>query len=129
MSRLPLRLELDDISAFARALRGQLAKLDRAPGHVELLSMICRSAGFRNYQHFRTGAAVGSPETTVPALPDEPPRPPDRSRVDKAARYFDANGRLMPHLAALAPMRDKRMGASPYANGGRLLVPLDIPPT
>ncbi|MCU1365981.1 MAG: phosphoketolase [Ilumatobacteraceae bacterium] len=41
---------------------------------------------------------------------------------------FDTNGRLVGELAALAPTGDKRMGASPHANGGRLLVALDIPP-
>ncbi|WP_326954625.1 phosphoketolase family protein [Amycolatopsis sp. NBC_01286] len=40
---------------------------------------------------------------------------------------FDAGGRLVPELAALAPAGDKRMSASPYANGGRLLTRLDIP--
>lgn len=40
---------------------------------------------------------------------------------------FDAAGRLVPELAALAPDGDKRMSATPYANGGRLLRPLDIP--
>ena len=32
-----------------------------------------------------------------------------------------------PELAALAPEGEKRMGATPHANGGRLLVPLEIP--
>jgi xylulose-5-phosphate/fructose-6-phosphate phosphoketolase len=40
---------------------------------------------------------------------------------------FDAEGRLREELATLAPEGDKRMGATSYANGGRLLVPLDIP--
>jgi xylulose-5-phosphate/fructose-6-phosphate phosphoketolase len=40
---------------------------------------------------------------------------------------FDGDGRLVPELAALAPEGDKRMGATPYANGGRRLVPLEIP--
>ena len=34
---------------------------------------------------------------------------------------FDADGRLVRRAAALAPAGDKRMSASPYANGGRLL--------
>jgi xylulose-5-phosphate/fructose-6-phosphate phosphoketolase len=40
---------------------------------------------------------------------------------------FDEAGRLVPALAALAPKGDRRMGANPHANGGRLLVPLDLP--
>jgi xylulose-5-phosphate/fructose-6-phosphate phosphoketolase len=40
---------------------------------------------------------------------------------------FDAYGRLVSELQELAPSGDKRMGASPYANGGRMLRPLDMP--
>ncbi len=40
---------------------------------------------------------------------------------------FDTAGRLVPALAALAPEGDRRMGANPHANGGRLLVDLDLP--
>ena len=41
---------------------------------------------------------------------------------------FDASGRLVAELAALAPDGDLRMGASTRANGGRRLVALDVPP-
>jgi xylulose-5-phosphate/fructose-6-phosphate phosphoketolase len=40
---------------------------------------------------------------------------------------FDANGRLMPELAALAPSGERRMGANPHANGGVLLRDLRLP--
>jgi xylulose-5-phosphate/fructose-6-phosphate phosphoketolase len=40
---------------------------------------------------------------------------------------FDAEGRFDPALAALAPPGEKRMGATPHANGGRRLVGLEIP--
>ena len=40
---------------------------------------------------------------------------------------FDAQGRLQPELAALAPMGARRMGANPHANGGVLLHDLQIP--
>jgi xylulose-5-phosphate/fructose-6-phosphate phosphoketolase len=40
---------------------------------------------------------------------------------------FDEQGRLIPELAALAPKGDRRMGANPHANGGKVLVDLDIP--
>jgi xylulose-5-phosphate/fructose-6-phosphate phosphoketolase len=42
-------------------------------------------------------------------------------------QLFDADGRLAPELASLAPDGDRRMGATPYANGGRLLTPLELP--
>ena len=40
---------------------------------------------------------------------------------------FDQQGKLKPELRALAPEGDKRMGASPYANGGRLRRELETP--
>jgi len=40
---------------------------------------------------------------------------------------FDAEGRFVPDLAALAPSGERRMSANPHANGGKLLVDLDIP--
>ncbi|HEY7419416.1 MAG TPA: phosphoketolase family protein [Ktedonobacteraceae bacterium] len=40
---------------------------------------------------------------------------------------FNEQGRLISELEALAPQGDRRMGANPHANGGRLLVNLDLP--
>jgi xylulose-5-phosphate/fructose-6-phosphate phosphoketolase len=40
---------------------------------------------------------------------------------------FDEQGRLRPELTALAPEGDKRMGATPWANGGRLRRELNTP--
>jgi xylulose-5-phosphate/fructose-6-phosphate phosphoketolase len=40
---------------------------------------------------------------------------------------FDDSGRLMPHLAALAPEGNRRMGANPHANGGLLMRDLRMP--
>ena len=40
---------------------------------------------------------------------------------------FDAQGRLQPELAALAPRGSRRMGANPHANGGLLLRELVLP--
>ena len=40
---------------------------------------------------------------------------------------FDAGGTLRPELAELAPEGEQRMGASPHANGGRLLRDLALP--
>ncbi|MEU0555094.1 phosphoketolase family protein [Dactylosporangium sp. NPDC006015] len=40
---------------------------------------------------------------------------------------FDRDGTLVPDLAALAPRGDRRMSANPRANGGTVLVDLDLP--
>ncbi|HZD66070.1 MAG TPA: phosphoketolase family protein [Acidimicrobiales bacterium] len=40
---------------------------------------------------------------------------------------FDGAGRPRPELVALAPAGAKRMGATPYANGGALLADLELP--
>ncbi|MGI8626843.1 MAG: phosphoketolase family protein [Geodermatophilaceae bacterium] len=40
---------------------------------------------------------------------------------------FDADGRLVPQLQALAPHGDRRMSANPHANGGLLLRDLVMP--
>ena len=48
-------------------------------------------------------------------------------RSYRADELFDADGRLMPELAALAPSGARRMGANPHANGGLLLHDLHMP--
>jgi xylulose-5-phosphate/fructose-6-phosphate phosphoketolase len=40
---------------------------------------------------------------------------------------FDANGTIIPELAELAPIGDRRMGSNPHANGGLLLKNLKMP--
>src|SRR3954470_22024584 len=40
---------------------------------------------------------------------------------------FDDDGGLAVELAALAPRGEKRMGSSPHANGGKLLIDLELP--
>ncbi|HVG57190.1 MAG TPA: DUF2087 domain-containing protein [Hyalangium sp.] len=100
MSRLALPLEVADLSAFARALRDQLEKIERKPSHVELLNMLCRAAGFRNYQHFRADAEARQRL----AVAQEVKPAPDYRLVEKVARHFDGEGRLLrwpakaPHL-------------------------------
>ncbi len=48
-------------------------------------------------------------------------------RSYRPEELFDAAGRLVPDVAALAPAGARRMGANPHANGGRG-APLDLPP-
>lgn len=48
-------------------------------------------------------------------------------RSYKPEELFDAEGRLRPELAELAPLGEHRMGANPNANGGMLLRDLHLP--
>jgi xylulose-5-phosphate/fructose-6-phosphate phosphoketolase len=48
-------------------------------------------------------------------------------RSYRPGELFDAQGRLKPELAALAPAGERRMGANPHANGGILLRDLRMP--
>src|SRR5688572_538593 len=90
MPRSQLAYEVADVSAAARSLRDQLGKLERLPSHVELLNMLARAAGFRNFQHFRAHAQT---RQQIVAPPDQPPV--DQDRVEKVARHFGRDGRLL----------------------------------
>lgn len=87
MSRQAFPLNIGDLSAFARSLNAQLAACGRTPGHLELLNMLARSGGYRNYQHLR---AQNLPQATEPA-----PEPLNQTRLTRLARLFDAEGRLL----------------------------------
>jgi hypothetical protein len=91
MSRTALPFHADDISAVARHLRQALAEREAPPSHVELLNILSRAAGYRNFQHFRADGVAKA------RLAEEPPAPEpvDHVRVLRLARQFDAHGRLM----------------------------------
>jgi xylulose-5-phosphate/fructose-6-phosphate phosphoketolase len=48
-------------------------------------------------------------------------------RSYRPQELFDAQGRLIAELSALAPTGTRRMGANPHANGGKLLRDLQLP--
>ena len=48
-------------------------------------------------------------------------------RTYRPEELFDADGRPLPEVAALAPEGERRMGANPHANGGLLLRDLRLP--
>jgi len=78
MSRDPIALSIPDLSAFAKAVR---ADLTAPPGHQEMLNILARAAGFRNYQHLLARRPLGPPEA-------------DAGQVARALRYFDGQGRF-----------------------------------
>ncbi len=90
MSRTPYAFAVNDISVLARGLCRGIEELGRTPGHVEMLNLLARAGGFRNFQHLRArGEAHAAPET-----PASPPVEGDGKLVRKLAGYFDNEGRL-----------------------------------
>lgn len=92
MPRTVLAYEAPDVSALARTLHNGLAGLDRPPGHVELLNLLARGAGFRNFQHMRADAQARQRLETPPPVAPTPVA--DHARCEKALRLFDPEGRL-----------------------------------
>ncbi len=89
MSREAIPLSVPDVSLFARALGRALAERHASkpvpPGHVELLNLLARAAGLRNFQSLR--AAPPAPVAAPPQALSEHAR--------KALGHFDAQGRLV----------------------------------
>jgi hypothetical protein len=98
MSRPQIPFQVDDVSSLARALRAQLLERQTVPGHVELLNMLARAAGRRNFQHLRAEAAAGAVAARAPELElgqNEPaPEPVDLKALERVRRCFGPEGRL-----------------------------------
>lgn len=81
MTRDTISIEISDLTQFARSLRSQLPEIPEKPSHVEMLSLVARAAGYRNYQHLRAR------NTPTPKA--------DGRRVARAAAHFDDAGQLL----------------------------------
>jgi xylulose-5-phosphate/fructose-6-phosphate phosphoketolase len=68
------------------------------------------------------------PVADVKANPEHLALLEDWMRSYHPEELFDESGHLLAELAALAPRDERRMGANPHANGGKLLISLDLPP-
>lgn len=91
MSKEILPYHAEDISALARALRTELAAHEGPPGHVTMLNMLARAAGFGNFQHYKAQAAAR-------ARLDRPDPPPEAAvdyvKVRRLVGHFGPEGRL-----------------------------------
>lgn len=92
MPRSILSIDIADLSTFAKSVREQIGRLDRKPSHVEMLNLLSRAAGFRNFQHLR--ASREPSDGSGPSRPEMLPAA-NEGRVLKTVRVFDAAGRLM----------------------------------
>ena len=97
MSYRAVPLVAADVSQFAKALRGALEQRETLPGHVELLNLLARAAGHRNYQSLRA-AATATPRLARGA-DERPAAAPLTPAARKALLQFDRQGRLVrwPH--------------------------------
>jgi hypothetical protein len=88
-----------DLSAFAKALRTQLAeRLDSGaglPGHVEMLNLLARAAGHRNVQALKAAAVRATPAAAPVHRWHGPKDPALSPSADRTLRSFDAQGRLL----------------------------------
>lgn len=91
MSRTILPLIAGDVSQMARQMTRELESCDGSPSHVQMLNMLARAAGFRNFQHLRAQWAAQE-RLARPPLPAETI---DHRRVLRASRHFDPAGKLL----------------------------------
>lgn len=82
MPRELISLHVNDISALARSIRNAYAERDRPPSHVEVLNVLAKGAGYRNFQHLRGGVK----EEKHPII--------SQASVERVARCFDKDGVL-----------------------------------
>ncbi len=93
MPRTIFPMAVSDMSAFAKSLRDEIEKLDHKPSHVEMLNLLSRAAGFRNYQHFRAQADSVDPVEVANVAAELEPQADER-RVMHTLRVFDRNGHI-----------------------------------
>lgn len=82
MTRSPLPLVIEDVSAFATTLRKHWPS--DPPGQSQALALIAKAAGYRNHQHLR---AVAPAAATIDKASEK--------RIADALRVFDENGLMM----------------------------------
>ncbi len=107
MTRLLLPLSIADLSSFAKHLKTQLdarhAQGKAPPSHLELLNVLSRAAGQRNYQALRAATAQAAPlePAAAPTRVEEPVSdlPLELGTltptVRKTLMQFDSAGRLV----------------------------------
>lgn len=91
MSRVVHPYHAADISALAKAIGRELQKSTDKPGHVDLLNILSRSAGYRNFQHFRASMSAQT-RLSAPVMEDGHV---DFRVVEAVLRCFDRKGVLL----------------------------------
>jgi hypothetical protein len=95
MSRTAIPFQTGDVSGLARSLRAQLLERQTVPGHVDVLNMLARSVGCRNFQQLRAQAADAAAAAPAASHRDPEPPPADPRTLDRVRRCFGPDGRLL----------------------------------
>lgn len=90
MPKDPIPYSSPDISALAKTLRNAFVSRGQPPSHVELLNILARAAGRRNFQHLRAEAAGSANRSRANPVAERAVEPV----VVKASQFFDADGHL-----------------------------------
>jgi hypothetical protein len=91
MSRTVHPFHAADISALAKLITRELEKAPEKPGHVQMLNILSRSVGYRNFQHFRASSTAQS--RLVAPVPE--PQNVDFRLVEAVLRCFDDSGVML----------------------------------
>ncbi|WP_372870233.1 DUF2087 domain-containing protein [Shewanella sp.] len=65
MTRQVIPFSSPDISALAKSVRKQLQSCDSFPSHLDMLNILAKTAGYRNYQHLRDAASTDNSGTEI----------------------------------------------------------------
>ncbi|PKZ64145.1 phosphoketolase [Gordonia terrae] len=130
-----LKNAIDNASARIREIQAQArAGGSAVPGPIEWPAIVLRTpkgwTGPESVDGVRiegTHRAHQVPLSNVRNNPEHLTLLEEWLRSYRPDDLFDAAGTLRDDLRALAPDGNKRMGSTPYANGGRLQRPLDLP--
>ncbi len=124
-----LDIVLDEIAAIQRRARlGRSAERPRWP-----MIVLRTPKGWTGPKEVDGLPVEGTWRAHQVPLAETQTNPVHRAQLEQWMRsyrpeeLFDATGRLVPQLQALAPDGDRRMSANPHANGGRLLRDLVLP--
>lgn len=99
MSRLALAFHAEDISSLSRSICRQLTELGQTPSHLQMLNILARAAGHRNFQSLRAAATL-QPVATTPAPSAASTPAPKAAKAtpslsQQLERYFGADGRML----------------------------------
>ena len=124
-----LDLAVEQIGAIQKAAREQASS--ERPGWPMIV--LASPKGWTGPKIINGRQVEGTFRSHQVPITDPATNPQHRAQLEEWLRsyrpqeLFDERGRLKPELRALAPVGDRRMGANPHANGGRLLRDLRMP--